>query len=495
MHGDDEPAWPDGGDAPTRATLVVGADPAYDRLTALDETFLHLERPETPMHVGAVAVLEREPFHDADGRFRLDEVRALVASRLQLIPRFRKRVMAVPFGRGRPVWVDDERFDIAHHVRLTTLPGPGTRRQLLELGERLMAQVLDRDRPLWELWFVEGVDRGRHVGLIHKSHHTLTDGVSGVDIATVLLDFAPQPTVLDDDGWAPTPAPDPTRLVVDTVRQQLTRPAEMAGAVRRVGDAPRDAIDRATGLGRSIGSLLDGQVVAPRLSLNATVGSGRRIETVRVSLEDVRVVREAFGCTVNDVVLAIVGGAVARVLDAHGELRRDLVLKAFCPVSVRDDDQRMQLGNRISTMVVPIPVGEPDARVRLEAVRATTADLKERRQAVGAAALLGLSEYAAPTLLGLAARVAHVQPFANLIVTNIPGPQVPLYCLGARMHEVYPIVPLSRNLTLNAAILSYCGQLHFGLIGDGASGRDLERLAGGIEDAIAELGARAGDAV
>ena len=175
------------------------------------------------------------------------------------------------------------------------------------------------------------------------------------------------------------------------------------------------------------------------------------------------------------------------MLDAHAELHPDLVLKVFCPVSVRDDDQRMQLGNRISTMVVPIPVGEPDARVRLDAVRATTVDLKERRQAVGAAALIGLSEYAAPTLLGLAARVAHAQRLANLIVTNIPGPQVPLYCLGALMHEVYPVVPLSRNLTLNVAILSYCGQLHFGLIGDGESGRDLERLAGGIEDAVAEL--------
>lgn len=470
----------------------MGVDPGYDRLTALDESFLHLERPETPMHVGAVAVLERAPFYDATGRFRLDDVRALVASRLQLIPRFRKRVMPVPLGRGRSVWVDHDAFDVADHVRLTALPAPGRRRQLFELAERLMAQVLDRDRPLWELWLVEGVDGGEHVGLIHKSHHTLTDGISGVDIATVLLDFSPEPTVLDPDGWTPAPAPDPSRLVVDTVRERITRPAEMVSTVRRATDAPRDAVDRAAGLGRSIGSLLDGQLVAPRLSFNARVGEGRRIETVRVPLATVRAVREAFGCTVNDVLLAVVGSAVGRVLDAHGELHPELVLKAFCPVSVRDDDQRMQLGNRISTMVVPLMVGERDARVRLEAVRVTTADLKERRQAVGAAALLGLSEYAAPTLLGLAARVAHAQRLGNLIVTNVPGPQVPLYCLGARMHEVYPVVPLSQNLTLNVAILSYCGQVHFGLVGDGASGHDLERLAGGIEDSVAELAELAG---
>jgi diacylglycerol O-acyltransferase len=459
----------------------------YDRLSALDESFLHLERPETPMHVGAVAVFEHAPFYDAHDRFRLEEVRALVASRLQLIPRFRKRVMGVPLGQGRPVWVDHAGFDIAEHVRLTALPAPGSRRQLLELAERLMMQVLDRDRPLWELWFVEGVDRGEHVGLIHKSHHTLTDGISGLDIATVLLDFSSEPTVLPRDGWIAAPAPDPARLMLDSARERLTRPAELAGAVRHLADGPRDAVSRAADLGRSIGSLVDAQVVAPRLSLNAAVGRGRRLETVRVPLDDVKQIRAEFRCTVNDVVLAGVGSAVGRLLEQRGELRPELVLKVFCPVSVRDDDERMQLGNRISAMLVPLAVGESDARVRLDAVRATTADLKERRQAVGAAALLGLSEYAAPTLLGLAARAAHAQRFANLIVTNLPGPQVPLYCLGARMLEVYPIVPLSRNLTLNVAILSYCGQLHFGLIGDGASGHDLEIVAGGIEDAFAEL--------
>jgi diacylglycerol O-acyltransferase / wax synthase len=463
----------------------------YDRLSALDESFLHLERAETPMHVGAVAVLEREPFYDARGRFRLDEVRALVASRLQLIPRFRKRVMAVPLGQGRPVWVDHEGFDIADHVRVTALPAPGTRRQLRQLAERLMVQVLDRRRPLWELWFVEGVDHGEHVGLVHKSHHTLTDGISGVDIATLLLDFTAEPTLLPPDEWVAAPAPDPTRLMLDSARERLSRPTELVGTARQLADAPREALARAADLGRSIGSLVDAQVVAPRLSLNAPVGRGRRFETVRVSVDDVKRVRAAFGGTINDVILAGVGTAVARLLDLRGELRPELTLKVFCPVSVRDDDQRMQLGNRISAMLVPLAVGEPDPLVRLAAVRRTTADLKERRQAVGAAALLGLSEYAAPTMLGLAARAAHAQRFANLMITNIPGPQVPLYCLGARMLEVYPVVPLSRNLTLNVAILSYCGQLHFGLIGDGDAGRDLEVVAGGIEDAFAELGALA----
>jgi WS/DGAT/MGAT family acyltransferase len=247
------------------------------------------------------------------------------------------------------------------------------------------------------------------------------------------------------------------------------------------------AASRAAELGRSIASLVDENVVAPRLSLNAPLGRGRRLETVRIALDDAKRIRDTFRCTINDVLLASVGAAVARLLETRGELRPELVLKVFCPVSVRDDSQRLQLGNRISAMLVPLPVGEPDPSVRLQAVRASTADLKERRQAFGTAAILGLSEYAAPSLLGLAARAAHAQRLANLIVTNMPGPQVPLYCLGSRLLEIYPIVPLSRNLTLNIAILSYCGQLHFGLMGDGDSGPDLELLAGGIEDAFAEL--------
>jgi WS/DGAT/MGAT family acyltransferase len=460
---------------------------AYDRLSALDETFLHLERPETPMHVGAIAVLERDPFYGSDGEFRLSAVRALVESRLSLIPRFRRRVMNVPFGLGRPIWVDDPGFDIARHVRLTALPTPGTRRQLVALAERLLEQVLDRDHPLWELWLVQGVDRGRHVGLIHKSHHTLTDGISGIDIATALFDFAPDTGVPDVPPWEPEPTPEPARLMIDSACERVRTPVELVGVARRGVSAPRDAAGRASQLARSIGALVGNGAIAPTLSINGPIGRGRRISVVRMPLDTVRDVRKRFGCTVNDVVLAGVGGALARLLDARGELTVDLAVKIFCPVSVRDDSERTKLGNRISAMFVPLAVGEADPRARLRAVGAATADLKEREQAVGAAALIGLTEFAAPTLLALAARAAHQQPFANLIVTNIPGPQVPLFCLGARMLEVYPLAPLSRNLTINIAVMSYCGELFFGLVGDGAAAPDLELLAGGIEDAFAEL--------
>ncbi len=458
----------------------------YDRLASLDASFLHLEKLETPMHVGALSIFEGGVFFDEQRRFRLAEVRRLVASRLHLIPRFRKRLMAVPLEQGRPIWVDDDRFDIAYHVRLTALPSPGTRDQLLTLCSRVQAQLLDRSRPLWELWFVEGLEGG-DVALIQKTHHALVDGVSGVDVATVLLDFTPEPTVLDPAPWEPAPAPARRRLLVDSLSERVTEPAEVARSVRHAVRWPRHALERGVQLARSMASLVDRNIVAPRTSLNGVVGRSRRFDGVRVSLDDVKAIRKSLGGTVNDVVLAGVAGGLRRLLESRGDALDGLVLKVLCPVSVRDESQRMQLGNRVSAMFVALEVGEPDPVARLRAVQAVTADLKERQQAVGAAFLVDLAQYAAPTLLGLAARVAHRQPFFNLVVTNVPGPQVPLYCMGARMVEAYPIVPLASNLTLGIAILSYCGQLHLGLFTDRDAFPDLPVLAGALEDAFAEL--------
>jgi len=459
----------------------------YDRLTGLDASFLHLERLETPMHVGALTVLEGEPFFGPGGRFRISDARDLVASRLHLIPRFRKRVMSVPLEAGQPIWVDDERFDIGYHVRLTALPAPGGRGELLALFERIQAQLLDRTRPLWELWYVEGLEGG-NVALIQKTHHALVDGISGVDVATVLLDFTPEPTVVDPVPWEPKPAPTPARLLLDTARGMVESTGSVARTARSALEVPRRAAERLGSFARQVSTLADGALVAPRTSLNnPVVGRTRRFGTVRVPLDDVKAVRSAFGGTVNDVVLAGVAGGLARLLDSRGELAPDLTIKVFCPVSVRDDSEHMKLGNRLSAMFVSVPVGEPDPIARLAAVQATTADLKEREQAVGAAALLGLSEYAAPTLLGLAARLIHHQPFFNLVCTNVPGPQFPLYCMGARMLEAYPMLPLTRNLNLGVAVLSYCGTFHVGLLADRDQWPDLEILEAGIDDAFAEL--------
>jgi len=415
-----------------------------------------------------------------------------VRSRLHLIPRFRKKPMSVPLDLGRPIWVDDERFDVAYHVRLTALPRPGTRAQLLTLFERVQSQPLDRARPLWELWFVEGLEGG-NVAVIQKTHHALVDGISGVDVATVLFDFTPEPTIPDAPAWEPQPAPNPLQLFVDTLSEGVSEVTRVQRAITEAFQVPRRVIGQLGELGRSLATLAEGRLVAQQLSINQPVGRHRRFLGVSVPLDDVKRVREVFGGTINDVVLAGIAGGLARLLEARGELRPGLVLKVMCPVSVRVDDEHLALGNRVSAMIFPIPVGEPDPVARLAAVRATTAGLKERKQAVGASTLMDLTQYAAPTLLGLAARAAHHQRFFNVVSTNVPGPQVPLYCMGARMVEAYPMVPLSRNLGLGIAILSYCGALHLGLLADRDTFPDLEVLASGIEDAFAELRKAADD--
>jgi len=457
----------------------------YDRLSALDASFLHLESPETPMHVGSLAIFDGAAFFDGSGRFRLAEARALVASRLHLIPRFRTRLMNVPMDQGRPIWVDDDRFDISYHVRLTALPKPGTWEQLLTLTGRIEAQTLDRSHPLWELWFVEGLEGGR-VALVQKTHHALVDGVSGVDVATVLLDFTPEPTVLDAPAWLPRAAPSSSRLLRDTLVERSTGPTEIARSVRGLARAPQRAAARTGKVAGAIRSMFDGSPLAPRTSFNVPVGRDRRFAGVKVPLDTVKDIRAATGGTVNDVLLAGVAGAMRARLLARGD---DLPesLRALCPVSVRDESEHLHLGNRVSVMFVELPVGEVDPAARLERIERQTHDLKEREQAVGAAFILDLGEYAAPTLLGLAARLVHRQPFVNLVVTNVPGPQVPLYCLGARMVEAYPMVPLSRNLSLGVAILSYCGVLHFGLLVDGDVWPDLDDLATDIEASFTAL--------
>ncbi|MEP6625635.1 MAG: wax ester/triacylglycerol synthase family O-acyltransferase [Acidimicrobiia bacterium] len=456
-----------------------------DRLSALDASFLHLESAETPMHVGTLAVFEGDRLTDPSGRFCLAAVRALVASRLHLIPRFRRRLMTVPFEQGRPIWVDDDHFDISYHVRLTALPKPGSWDELLALTARIEAQPLDRRRPLWELWFVEGLEAGR-VGLVQKTHHALVDGVAGVDVATVLLDFEPDVPVVSPPTWSPAPSPSNARLLADTVMERATERTELIRTARGVLRAPQRTAQQANRVGHALRSLVESVPIAPRTSLRGAVGRRRAFVGARVPLDEVGAVRHELGGTVNDVVLACVAGALRRRLVARGDAVPDH-LRVLCPVSLRTGDQQQELGNQISAMFLDLPIGESDPVTRLATIRAATAHLKEQEQAAGAAFLLGMTRYAAPTMLGMTARLVHRQPFVNLVVTNVPGPPVPLYCMGARMLEAFPLVPLSRNLGLGIAILSYCNVLHFGLWADADLHPDLGELGRDVEAAFAEL--------
>ena len=459
---------------------------SYDRLSALDASFLHLETLETPMHVGALAIFEGAPFLDPSGRFRLAAVRSRIAARLHQLPKLRRRLMGVTLDQGRPIWVDDQRFDINYHVRLTAVPRPGTRDQLLALTGRIQSQLLDRSRPLWELWFVEGLEEGR-VALVQKTHHAMIDGVSGVDVATVLLDLEPDAEVPEPPAWLPRPPPTPARLLADSLVERTTEPTEIARSVRGLARTPRRAADETIRLARAVRSIVADSPLAPRTSFNVPIGRARRFTGVTVPLDAVAEIRREWGGTVNDVVLAIVAGALRRRLVARGE-DLPVSMRVLCPVSVRDDHERMQLGNRISALFVDLPIAESDPFARLETITMHTRALKESDQTAVGTTLFDLGEFAAPNVLGLAARLVQHQPFVNLVVTNVPGPPIPLYCMGAEMLEAYPMVPLSRNLSLGVAILSYCGLLHIGLLAGADAWPDLRDLAADFDAAAAELG-------
>jgi diacylglycerol O-acyltransferase / wax synthase len=455
----------------------------YDRLTGLDASFLHLESEAQPMHVGSLAIFEGPPFFDGAGRFRLEDAREIISSRLHLVPRFRKKIMTVPFGQGRPVWVDDHDFDLNYHVRLTALPKPGNEEQLKTLMGRLQSTVLDRRRPLWELWFVEGLE-GDRVAIIQKTHHALVDGISGVDVATVLLDFERDPEPVKAPVWTPKPPPPPMQLLRDSVVERATVPAEILRSGRAAVRGPRRVVNRFI---KAVQTLASMGSLAPRTPFNVAVGPHRRVEFVRADLTPVKEAKRTLAATVNDVVLAAVAGGLRHFLVARGEAVDGVTLKAFVPVSVRDDSQRMALGNKVSGVIVDLALGTVDPTERVQGISAQTRRLKQTQQAVGAEVLTGLADYAPATLFSLAARLMPLQRSINIGVTNVPGPQQPLYCMGAEMIEAFPYVGAFAGAAVVVAVLSYNGALGFGLTGDREAVPDLGVLAEGIEKSLAEL--------
>jgi WS/DGAT/MGAT family acyltransferase len=456
------------------------------RLSALDAAFLAAESPTTPMHVGSLAIFEGAPFHDESGRFRLADVRTLIDERLHLVPRFRQRAVAVPHGLGRPVWADDPAFDVKHHVRLVTLASPGTDRQLRALCESQHMVLLDRTRPLWELCFVDGVSGGR-VALIEKVHHAMVDGVSGVDVATALLDLTPEVRRFDQPPWAPDPLPTSAALQAGAIADLLEEPWRFAQAVGRSVRHPVETMAGFAKVGWAATTLVSRQTIAPHSSINRPVGRERKYEVVRHTMAGIDEIRSELGGTVNDVVLAAVAGGIRELLLKRGESLDGRPLEALVPVSLRPDDEHMMLGNRVAAMLVPLQVDEPDARRRLAAVRAAVEFRKSRQQASVSNALLDTTDHWPAFLAAITAGLIHRQPLVNVVITNVPGPPIPLYAAGARMLEVFPIVPLGGNLDVSVGILSYNGQLTIGLFADATSCPDVAVLAEGIEKAFFEM--------
>jgi diacylglycerol O-acyltransferase / wax synthase len=456
-----------------------------DRLTGLDTAFLALEKGGAHMHVGSVLVL--------DGPApRYEEFVATIEARLHLVPRYRQKLAyppSIPLPSARPVWVDDPHFNAGYHVRHTALPAPAGREELEALAGRVFSQALDRSKPLWEIWLVEQFD-GDAFALVCKTHHALVDGISGVDIMAVLFDLEAEPPPRDPPPpWAPRPEPTSTALLADAMSGYAGAPRELIRAAAGAVAAPQATLRALRG---AAGMAVAGLSSAPPSPLNVRIGPHRRFTWVEAELPRFKAIKGALGGTVNDVVLSVVTGALRSLLLRRGTDPRGLELKAMVPVSVRADTERGTLGNKVSAMYAPLPVGVEDPIARFKAIHASMGDLKASGQALGAEVLTQLAGFAAPTILDQAARLQSVQRLYNLTVTNVPGPQFPLYMLGRRLRSFYPMVPVTLNTALGIAIMSYDGRLDFGLLGDYDAMPDLHELAGDLRGAIDELSAAAG---
>jgi diacylglycerol O-acyltransferase / wax synthase len=458
------------------------------RLTALDSSFLHLEDGGAHMHVAAVMTF------DGPAPAYEDFLEA-IQSRLHLVPRYRQRLAFVPLGQGRPRWVDDPHFNAGYHIRHAALPSPGGDDELKRLAARIFGQRLDRSKPLWEILLVENLSDDRFA-VLSKTHHALVDGVSGVDIVSVLFDAAAEPSAPPappSSPWLPRPVPTRTELLAEALLERTTVPAEALRGVRHATRAPRAVAQRVVGQLAGLGSMAAaGLNPAPRSPLNVAIGPHRRYTWVDADLGRFKAIKSSLGGTVNDVVLTSVALALGRWMRGRGEDTDGLVLRAMVPVSVRAEAERGALGNRVATMWAPLPVGVRDPVDCFDEVHDAMRGLKESGQAVGAETLTQLADFAPPTIMSQAARLQARQRFFNVVVTNVPGPQVELFLMGHRLRGLYPVVPLALKQALGIAIMSYNGRLGFGLLGDFDALPDLEDIATHLEGAIADLGAATG---
>jgi len=456
-----------------------------ERLTSLDTAFLETESPTQHMHVGGLLVFDPV---EGGASIEFGDYIALVRSRLHMVPRFRQKLAFPPMAIANPVWIDDEEFDLSFHCRHAALPRPGTMAQLTEYVGRIMSRPLDRERPLWELYLIEGLEHGRFA-VLGKTHHAMVDGVAGIDIAAVMLDLAPpDPAALPvPEEWHPSSAPTRQALALTAVREFAGSPGRVVENVRRMIKEPLPVVRRVGRTLQGLASFMPNLRPAPPSPLNKPTGVWRRFSVQRVPLADVKTVKHAFGTTVNDVVLAIVADATGRFLRSRGEDTKGLTLRAMVPVSVRSEEEVGQAGNRVSSVFCPLPMDEMDPVQRLEAVSESMRDLKSSHGAVGADFLIGLTGYAPPTLHAMAARLAASNRLYNFLVTNVPGPQVPLYTIGGRLLGAFPFVPLAPGHTYAVGVTSIDGWLNFGFTGDYDALPDLENATGYLVQALKEL--------
>ncbi len=465
----------------------------HERLTALDASFLGIESDAAPMHVGALLIFEGGPLAREGGGIDYDRLCRYTEAVLEQMPRYRQRLSWVP-GLRHPVWVDDEHFTLQYHLRHTALPQPGDERTLKRLAARIFSQRLDRTRPLWEFWLVEGLEGGRFA-LIPKIHHCMIDGVAGVESMGALLRGTPDETLPSSASWAPRPSPSRSellaselehrargsRMVLDTARKALSD-------LRGWWDGARDT---AEGLMSTLGQGLSPASPTP---LNPKdVGPYRRFDVCRMDLGEIKAIKQQLGGKVNDVVLTVASGALARYLARREVDLSDLAdFRALVPVNVRKDSETGAGGNRVALMITPLPITEHDPVRRYERVRQITGYMKnESRQVESSALIEELSDMTASSIIREVFRFAGRQRAFNVVITNVPGPPFPLYLLGARLLEISPFVPLFRNQAVGLALFSYAGSLHWGLSADWAEVPDLHELVDDLDASFQELRAAA----
>jgi len=457
----------------------------FERLSAVDAAFLAVEDECAHMHIGSVNVFERGPLGVELGGVDIDRIRHLIAVQLHKIPRFRQKLAFVPISQA-PVWIDDRSFNLAYHVRHTALPHPGDVHQLERLASRVMSQQLDRRRPLWELWVVEGLE-GDRFALISKIHHAMADGISGVDLFSALVGRSPEFRPGPAPAWVPRPAPGARDLLEGELRHQAETLWDLARGrlvqVRGRRGAPPSESWRAR-LGRAYAAVAAAVETPPPTPLNADIGPNRRFAWLRVALDRLGEIRRGAGGTLNDVVLAIVSGAVRGFLLRRGCAVHALDFRVMVPVSTRTEDERGRLGNRVSQLLVHLPIDVDDPLERLRLVGERTRELKESGQAQGGQMLTGLSELVWPSLASAFERIAARRSFGNMVVTNVPGAPWTAYLLGARLLESYPLVPLAARQALNVAVLTYEKHLHWGVNADYDAVPD-------VDDFVALLGEEA----
>jgi diacylglycerol O-acyltransferase len=459
----------------------------FDRLSALDDSFLELEDGVTHMHIGAVAVFEGGQLATTTGGVDIERVRALMEAGIHRIPRYRQRIESTP-AFGQPVWVDDASFNLAYHVRHTHLPKPGDDRQLKRLVGRVMSQELDRGKPLWEMWVVEGMENGAFA-IITKAHHCMIDGVGSVELTGSVMRPTPDPDPAlaePPPRWFPRPAPTPLELFAAELQHRMAAPFKACGAIKRALTDPAAALtaarDMTAGVVEALGAGLNPASATP---LNVAISPHRRFDWTVIELDALKAARTRYGGTVNDVVLSTVAGALARFLRRRGGEVDGLDFRVMVPVNVRDAGTRRDVGNRVAMIVVKLPLEERDPVRRLERTVEETRRAKRSGQARGMQSIEQLSDATFTTLMSQFARFTAITRPYNLVVTNVPGPSFPVYVGGARMTACYPLVPLFANQALGIALFSYDGRLYWGFNADWDAVPDLHDFVSAVDHELA----------